>query len=611
MKLFRNLLVAVLALVAGPTLADQSSIVQPTTGPHSAADLATNYLNPALRALLSNSSGSSAPANGPSGAPMQWQTWLDTSTTPATWRMYDGSSWVAIGTVDTSLHLFSTPFTQAGTGSVARSVSAKLQEAVSILDFATCDGSTVETTKIQQASDAAQSQGKALFFNNTNACVTGQITLNTGATWVGPGGNASLAKIKLAPGSTTGIIKAGDSGALTQANNVTINGISFDGNHANTPGADSDLINIFGGRPHLENVDIHDATGNGLVTGYNVATAGDPLLNLGYFKRLNFDTIQKSCWINNGPNDSAGDSILGTDCGLAGDNLYYGFLFQTNGNGRWNDIHFNNRDVTTNTPNAGVLVNTSGNTFTNSHFEGGHTPLVINAPANRIDGAYYAPRGPEAVAVLAGYNVITGVAGLGGATGHLDYTCISLNSPNNIVDITSINCNTGTVQFNTGDANNIVRVRGGDFTSGAVGYTGTPDPTDKVDLKLDGIVGATSKLFRDPNVGNAWATWTPTVTYPGTAPTTASVAYSKWTQIGAKSRALKIKLLVSTPGPAAGNVQFTLPNSETLADDVICSAGTTGGVMLFAEMATSINQLILVPSWATATYVLTCTYEVN
>lgn len=95
----------ILALAPAFALAEQSSIVQPVTGPHTMGDLNTNYLNPALRSLMSNSSGTSAPANGPGGAPMQFQRWYDTSGSPTIFeRVYDGSQWQIVGSINTSTH---------------------------------------------------------------------------------------------------------------------------------------------------------------------------------------------------------------------------------------------------------------------------------------------------------------------------------------------------------------------------------------------------------------------------------------------------------------------------------------------------------------------------
>lgn len=86
--------IAFAAIAASPTLGSQATILQPVSGPHSMADLEANYLNPALTAILTNNSGSTAPTNGPSSAPFVYQWWADTSTSPPTLRMWDGTTGV-------------------------------------------------------------------------------------------------------------------------------------------------------------------------------------------------------------------------------------------------------------------------------------------------------------------------------------------------------------------------------------------------------------------------------------------------------------------------------------------------------------------------------------
>lgn len=101
-------------IVIAPAFAEQASIVQPTSGSHTMYDLNQNYLNPALRSLLGNSSGSAAPANGPGDLPLLYQWWVDSSTTPPALRMYDGAQWPALATLDASGHAWSLVAPSAG-----------------------------------------------------------------------------------------------------------------------------------------------------------------------------------------------------------------------------------------------------------------------------------------------------------------------------------------------------------------------------------------------------------------------------------------------------------------------------------------------------------------
>ena len=92
----------VLALACTPSLASQSNLVMPTTGPMSMATFAGTYLTPALMSLASCHSGTSAPTNATGGAPVAGQCWWDT--TAATWikKEYDGATWIEIGRLDTA-----------------------------------------------------------------------------------------------------------------------------------------------------------------------------------------------------------------------------------------------------------------------------------------------------------------------------------------------------------------------------------------------------------------------------------------------------------------------------------------------------------------------------
>jgi len=83
-----------------PALATQDSCVEPVVGPKTEAQLQA-LLNTCLQAVLSNYSGSVPPS-----VPLQYQWWMDTSTTPKTLRLYDGASWVAVGTLDIAAHIF-------------------------------------------------------------------------------------------------------------------------------------------------------------------------------------------------------------------------------------------------------------------------------------------------------------------------------------------------------------------------------------------------------------------------------------------------------------------------------------------------------------------------
>lgn len=99
---------ALAAALFKPGLASQGSGCMPTTGTVSGLTFAQN-VNSAIDALTSMFSGASPPATACSGAAVKGQQWLDTSVTPNVVRQYEGTSWVALGALDATNHLWAPP----------------------------------------------------------------------------------------------------------------------------------------------------------------------------------------------------------------------------------------------------------------------------------------------------------------------------------------------------------------------------------------------------------------------------------------------------------------------------------------------------------------------
>jgi hypothetical protein len=133
MNKLRILLTSVLALAAGSALAAQSSVVMPIVGPMPMATHNSTYLNPAMMALLTNSAGASAPAEGTGAAAAAYQFWADTSSSAAIMRVYDGAQWLAQRSIDATNHLSATVFDIANAGTTGTTVNklAKLTGAPS------------------------------------------------------------------------------------------------------------------------------------------------------------------------------------------------------------------------------------------------------------------------------------------------------------------------------------------------------------------------------------------------------------------------------------------------------------------------------------------------
>jgi hypothetical protein len=189
MKLQRLLgaLCAVLLLASPVRATEQASYVTPGAGPMSMATFVTTYLNPALRALAACHNGSSAPANGPGAAPAAYQVWCDTTTNPAIVKQYDGASWVAVGSLNTSTHAW-VPYLTGGTsGGVPYFASSGVMATSAALaqyGFVVGGGAGAAPATITACTDDQIPFGRT---NNSPLCrtVTGDISFSAGASSIG------------------------------------------------------------------------------------------------------------------------------------------------------------------------------------------------------------------------------------------------------------------------------------------------------------------------------------------------------------------------------------------------------------------------------------------
>ncbi|MGM4906248.1 hypothetical protein AB8B21_05770 [Tardiphaga sp. 866_E4_N2_1] len=134
-----------LALTLGGT--NQSPAAQgtgclPTTGTVSGLTFAQG-VNAAVAALISSNSGATAPATDCSAVAIKGQVWLDTSVTPNVFKQYDGTSWVALGALDSTNHLWAPPV-GGGTASVTAASTTDICAAPSAVQ--TINGTTPITS---------------------------------------------------------------------------------------------------------------------------------------------------------------------------------------------------------------------------------------------------------------------------------------------------------------------------------------------------------------------------------------------------------------------------------------------------------------------------------
>lgn len=102
----------------------QGNQVLPSTGTYTGVQF-SNLISEAIAALNSCNSGTSAPANATGAAAVAGQCWDDTSSTPTVRKVYDGASWISIGAIDASNHIW-IPQLGGGTTTLASAATVDL-----------------------------------------------------------------------------------------------------------------------------------------------------------------------------------------------------------------------------------------------------------------------------------------------------------------------------------------------------------------------------------------------------------------------------------------------------------------------------------------------------
>lgn len=198
----RALSLAFVCAVASPAaFATQASIVTPTAGPMPMSTFTSNYLNPALLALASCFSGSIAPTDGPAGAVVTYQCWINTSTTPSAYELYDGANWVVTGYLNTSTHVW-TP-----------SIPSAFVTSAMLATVNSSSGSAGSGTSVPIVTANAQGQITAL----SSAAIPTATTSILGLASAGTGLNVSGGALAVAYGSVSGTAAQGNDSRITGA----------------------------------------------------------------------------------------------------------------------------------------------------------------------------------------------------------------------------------------------------------------------------------------------------------------------------------------------------------------------------------------------------------
>ena len=336
-----------------------------------------------------------------------------------------------------------------------------------------------DTQAIMTCSQIAVDNQQILHFPGGQYDVTGLTGLSK-MHWHGDG--VGLTTIRLMDNSNQTMLKSID----PDNEDVTIDGIRFDGNRANNTSGNGLVLN--GVSMHLENIVVQNIAQTGIITtGYkqkNLKSGGF----LGYFQNITIDQTGKHGWCHQGPSDSSFNTISIIDSGLSKNNTYFGmYLAKGDGNGRFFNFHYWNHNFTSSIPNAAMYVDSGGNNFTSSHFEGGYTPLVVAGNGNTFESSsYYAPRGAYSIIMAGSANLLNGTIGLGHASSNAHYSGIYLYGFGNIINlINGGGADKFGIDFSADHGNNIVNFTGYQPTGSA--YIGIPNKTDVVNIMMTGI----------------------------------------------------------------------------------------------------------------------------
>lgn len=455
-----------------------------------------------------------------------------------------------------------------GTGSQGMTLYAKISQALDVRDFGVdMTSSADQTTQFNAAYAEAVASKRELHIPDGTIVCSG-FDLNPQFSLIGYGPGRSV--IKARAGLNTGFIRS----TGTHNHDVNFEGIGFDGNYnsnialGNQSGT---TVRIVGCRKRIVNCAILNSAGTSLDTDWDSADQMRALGFLDHFNHLYISNGRGHGWVHAGGSDADGDNIEIIDVGMAAANTYYGFWLKSgSGNGRWRNVHTWNRYTTTVVPYSMVQVDSSGNNFSDCHFEGGTSALTVNGGGNTFAScSYYAPRGAHAVVftTLAIGNLLHGSFGL--VTFGTNYAGLYLAGQGNIIDITNLGagCVNGMVDFSADPGSNSVRVRG--YQASGPSWVSSPHATTVADILLIG--GATGgRLTQDAN--EVWTAYVPGVAAGSGAFTTAS-ALGRFKKVG-KTVFWNAVVTITTLGSAGTNV--TLGNPFT-ANTSLGGSGTVMG----------------------------------
>lgn len=263
------------------------------------------------------------------------------------------------------------------------------------------DGATDNTTALQNAINDSAATRKSVWIPG-GIYVTGTLLFPDNVSFIG-NGSQTTALVQKA-GVSTGLLKTTRFDALV-ANpsglnnlNITIEGMTLDGNRGNSTGGTT--MGWGSGNPRMIDVLVRNSPGIGIYTAnsqYGSSVSGSPTAFVGMFRDVYVNAAWYEGWYHSGPSDMMTSNLWVTDCGRATDNGYAGIRLHGSAI-KMSQTHVY-MGTSGNRMKYSIWLESGGNIINNSHFEGAYIPVCIQSGGNAFssDNFYYAAWGDTTV----------------------------------------------------------------------------------------------------------------------------------------------------------------------------------------------------------------------
>lgn len=343
--------------------------------------------------------------------------------------------------------------------------------------------------------------------------VTETITTYTGLTWIGAG--IHQLKYVSKKGTNTDVFQSLNAnslfgtGSADGVHNLTLRDFSIDGNRnrvgnsgGNTSG--SGIVH-YGRSPTFRNIEINQCATNGMHTGWGDGPVTKVLE--GKFSSISIMYTGEHGWRFRGPHDSHCTDILIISASQKATGVYDGLRIDE-GNARWSNLHiwsFSTDDLGNDNISvrhahdlyvSGGAGFTGGNEFALSHFEGGNINVYNGAANTTFEDSckFYYPWAGKNIVNDGASCVIKGILGEEfkglipalpspvGVTFGSTYGGVS----NTVVDLVGTGIEAGYMDFGGSAGANSIKIRGYSAGVSSIGYLGSPQPSDDVDIYIGG-----------------------------------------------------------------------------------------------------------------------------